>query len=293
MKKVLALLAFVLLGFTIIACDATDNGDNGNGNGTDAAAPVLTGMTDVDLEVGDSFNPREGVTATDELDGVITASIVLNIPAGLTLVGGNVVFEEEGTFVFEYSVTNTANKTTEGTRTVTVTLPPGPDPTENMVENGDFSQGTNGWILDLYEGAGGNMSVVGGELQIILSGDPYGTAPRVSNAGMMFIQGRTYEVSFDARANTPRRMATQVGHIINPPVEPWFIDFNPAEYRIVDLTTTMQTFTYTFTMNQPSQDGSITFELGTFIPAGGTEADRIPFVATTVYIDNIVVREIN
>ncbi|MBC2370357.1 DUF5011 domain-containing protein, partial [Listeria booriae] len=73
-------------------------------------APVIN-ASDKEITVGDAFNPMEGVTATDKEDGDITGSV---------RVEGEVDTSTAGTYAVKYSVTDSANHTTEKTINVTV-----------------------------------------------------------------------------------------------------------------------------------------------------------------------------
>ncbi len=85
------------------------------GNGPDTEAPVITlnGLSTLDLLVGDTYTEL-GATATDNVDGNLTSSIV---------VGGDTVNTSiPGVYVVTYNVSDaTGNAATEVTRTVTVT----------------------------------------------------------------------------------------------------------------------------------------------------------------------------
>ena len=79
----------------------------------DTTAPVitLTGEDTITLQVGDTFTDA-GATATDDVDGDLTASIVVT---------GSVDTSADGTSILAYNVTDAAGNTaTEVTRTVTV-----------------------------------------------------------------------------------------------------------------------------------------------------------------------------
>ncbi|WP_204344411.1 immunoglobulin-like domain-containing protein [Psychroserpens algicola] len=88
------------------------------GGGTpDTTAPVITlnGASTINLEVGDTYNEL-GATATDNIDGNLTSSIVIG--------GDTVNTNNAGTYVVTYNVSDAAgNNATEVTRTVIVTQP--------------------------------------------------------------------------------------------------------------------------------------------------------------------------
>ncbi|MCA0152317.1 immunoglobulin-like domain-containing protein [Winogradskyella vincentii] len=91
------------------------------GNGPDTEAPVITlnGSSNVNLNVGDTYTEL-GATATDNVDGDLTSSIVIG--------GDTVNTNIAGTYVVTYNVSDAAgNAATEVTRTVNViadTTPP-------------------------------------------------------------------------------------------------------------------------------------------------------------------------
>lgn len=74
-------------------------------------APTLTGVTNKEITVGDPFDKRAGIKATDKIDGEITAQIKIS---------GNIDNQKIGTYVLTYSVTNSKGKTTTLNRTVIV-----------------------------------------------------------------------------------------------------------------------------------------------------------------------------
>jgi trimeric autotransporter adhesin len=82
----------------------------------DNTAPVITllGSTPVTISVGASYTDA-GATASDNINGNITASIVTNNPVNINVVG---------TYTVTYSVTDlSGNAATQVTRTVNVTDP--------------------------------------------------------------------------------------------------------------------------------------------------------------------------
>ena len=74
-------------------------------------APVLKGISDVTLTVGDSFDVLDGVSALDKEDGDLTQAIVVE---------GVVDVFVAGEYVLTYSVTDSLGLTTKATRVVTV-----------------------------------------------------------------------------------------------------------------------------------------------------------------------------
>ncbi|GAB4154156.1 MAG: hypothetical protein Tsb0033_01750 [Winogradskyella sp.] len=84
------------------------------GNGPDTEAPVITlnGASTIDLELGDTYTEL-GATATDNVDGNLTSSIIVG--------GDNVNTSLVGSYVVTYNVSDAAgNAATEVIRTVNV-----------------------------------------------------------------------------------------------------------------------------------------------------------------------------
>ncbi|MCM3665171.1 carbohydrate binding domain-containing protein [Mesobacillus subterraneus] len=158
---------------------------------------------------------------------------------------------------------------------------PEPEPVSTPgIDNGTFSDGTNGWTAwwgDQWSGYGaGTMTAENGELKVAISqvgGQSY--APQVFQKGLLFDNGASYTVTFEARADVPRKMNVNIGKELS--FDPWFIYYMPT--KIVDLTSEMQTYSYTFVMNEATYaDGKIVFELGNILDGNA---------ATNVYLDNV------
>jgi hypothetical protein len=106
-------MLFFLLAVTVISCNDDDDNEP-----ADTAAPVITllGQATVNLTIGDAYTDA-GATATDNVDGDITADIV---------VGGDVVDANTvGVYAITYNVSDAAgNAATQVTRTVNVSVAP-------------------------------------------------------------------------------------------------------------------------------------------------------------------------
>ncbi|EUJ44757.1 immunoglobulin-like domain-containing protein [Listeria riparia] len=88
----------------------------------DATKPVITASNQT-LTVGDNFNPKAGVTASDDLDGDITSKIAVT--------SNNVDTSKVGTYSVSYSVTDAAGNV--ATKTITVTVKEAPDTTKPVI----------------------------------------------------------------------------------------------------------------------------------------------------------------
>lgn len=97
-------LLLIVLLVTLSACGETTENNN---------APVITGASDQTVEVGDTIDLLENVTANDVEDGDLTASIIL-VDDALDL-------DTEGTYSVTYRVTDSSGEVTEVTVTITVT----------------------------------------------------------------------------------------------------------------------------------------------------------------------------
>lgn len=75
------------------------------------AAPRLSGVVDTTIAVGDSFDPMAGVSAHDDEEGDISASIT---------VSGSVDVDKEGVYTLTYRVSDSQGATATAVRTVTV-----------------------------------------------------------------------------------------------------------------------------------------------------------------------------
>ena len=113
------------------------------GGGPDTTPPVinLIGAATVNVKLGDPFTDP-GATATDNVDGDISASIT---------VGGDAVNTNAlGTYTITYDVSDAAgNAATQKTRTVIVSEEGGGG---ELITNGDFEAGTNGWLFFVNSG---------------------------------------------------------------------------------------------------------------------------------------------
>ncbi|MGL4656794.1 MAG: glycosyl hydrolase family 18 protein [Sarcina sp.] len=74
-------------------------------------APVLNGVKDVEIKVGDKFDPKAGITANDKEDGDLTSKIKVT---------GQVDTSKAGKYTLTYSVTDSKGLKTEAKRVVTV-----------------------------------------------------------------------------------------------------------------------------------------------------------------------------
>lgn len=122
----------------------------------DTEAPILSGVGDIEVIVGQEFDPMDGVAANDTVDGNLTDSIVVE---------GSVNVWVPDEYFVKYSVSDNSNNKIERTRKVTVTLGDFDFAEENLVLNGTFDENYDNWASN------GTLEVVNGELVINLANE--------------------------------------------------------------------------------------------------------------------------
>ncbi len=78
---------------------------------SDNTAPVISGVTDKQINIGDTFNPLAGVTASDKEDGDLTSKIIVN---------GLVDTSKAGIYNIIYTVSDSKGLSTTVSSTITV-----------------------------------------------------------------------------------------------------------------------------------------------------------------------------
>lgn len=84
---------------------------NADWSKADSTPPVIAGADDKTITVGDSFDPKTGVTATDKEDGDLTGKIQI---------AGTVDNTKPGKYELTYTVSDAAGNKTTKKRTITV-----------------------------------------------------------------------------------------------------------------------------------------------------------------------------
>ena len=140
-------------------------------------------------------------------------------------------------------------------------------PGQNMILNGDFSQGTNSWIWTNSGTAVATWSIVGGASYVHPTNPgTSASAIQLRQAGLRLIQGKQYVLQFDAWSSVRRAMEVRLGQ-----------DQSPfTSYYVVDpsLTTTKQHFAYSFVMTNTTDLGArVMFNMGV--------------ASADVYLDNV------
>jgi hypothetical protein len=155
-----------------------------------------------------------------------------------------------------------------------------PDDPNNLIKNGGFDKDTvDTWVIYCHHGAAGNGGVVNGELvfHVTTAGAYYDAQAFTTAKNWASLEnGKEYFLSFDAKSDVARTLIFAVEDGVN---------YNPAEYNAnggaknpINITTTMQTFTSTFTMEKPSATNArIVFNSGASV--------------STLTFDNVVLIE--
>jgi hypothetical protein len=285
MKKLL-LTVFLTISLLLSSCQSADNEpfcseENILISGIchDKTPPIISGLENISIYYGEEFDPLYGVTATDDFDDDVTEHIVVVEDVDIT---------ELGMYFLKYTVSDLAGNTVEEVRYITVVYNVLED--EKNIVNGDFTYGLFSWkIYTVSAGGDGIFTEVDEELvvEIVSINDGIKWEPRIHNEGIYFEQGKTYQVSFDAKSDLPRSIKMHIGELFNG--APYFQYFMGDGQTIYDLSTVYQTFTTTFIMTEDSNlNGAILFEFGDVEGSIGTTN-----LITTIYIDNVVIIEID
>jgi beta-glucanase (GH16 family) len=129
----------------------------------------------------------------------------------------------------------------------------------NLITNGDYSGGETGWYYYMDNTAMAYRSVVNGEykLQIDKAGT-YAYSMQINQWHVPIVNGRTYQVTFDARTpETSRTILSNVGMRENP-----WTNYSGGNHTFT-LSNTIQTFSYTFTMTEVTDlEAQLSFQVG-------------------------------
>jgi hypothetical protein len=288
MKTMTRNLMLGVFSLILAACGgAASSLDPSTSGGSSLTGDVLTtitisGANDATVEFDTPFNLRTGVTATGNNGVDYTSALTLtSISTAVNTTTGVLDTKQTGTHTIRYEA-RVGDVVASRFRNITVSQPE----STGMLVNPDFSLGTAGWndpsVVYIADGAEMTLSVVSGELKVdVVSGFNFFT-PRFGQMNIPFEQGKTYEVSFDARSSVNKEIALQVGELL--PAAPWFNDFLPSAEPVIfrTITTSMQRYSYKFTMNQNNQKGGILFGLGRV---------NNQSINATMYFDNIDIVE--
>ena len=243
---------------------------------------TIAGADDVTLDFEATFNLFTGVTATGNNGTSYTSQLTMNsTSSAVNTTTGALDTTKTGLHAVRYNIT-VGSVTAQKWRYITVSQPT----STGLLVNPDFSLGTAGWddpsVVYIADGAAMTLTTEAGELKAEVTAGANFYTPRFGQMNIPFEQGKTYEVSFEARSSVDKQIALQVGELLAGP--PYFTDFLPSIENIFyrNITTTMQTYSYQFTMTQNNPRGGILFGLG--------RINNIS-VNATLYFDNIEIVE--
>ena len=131
------------------------------------------------------------------------------------------------------------------------------NPGQQMVLNGDFSQGTNYWSWADTGGASARWEVANNVSYVDISnGGAALESLELWQAGMPLTQGKKYVFGFDAWSEQPRSIQVQVGQVVAPST-------SYSGPLVAALTPNPSHFRYVFTMQHSSDSNSdVIFDLG-------------------------------
>jgi PKD repeat protein len=218
-----------------------------------------------------SASPTSGpppltVQFTDQSTGDVTSRL-WNFGDGATSIESNPshTYHAPGMYTVKLTVTGPGGPDTKNrTDYISVALD-----SDNMLLNGNFSDGTNHWVLYCAPSATASGSVQNGEYVVSITNGGSNTYDcQLFQTNLSIENGATYDVSFEAYAAASRQILPYVAMRSSP----WT---TYGGYQAVTLSTAKQTYNYSFTMNHATDpDARIVFDLGNS--------------NTDVYFDNMI-----
>ncbi len=277
MKKIFTSFILVLGLVLLAACDPAGT--------KDTTKPVITGADPITIQVGDEFDPLEGVSATDDVDGTITLT--------LANVTGTVDTTQPGTYELTYKVKDKAGNEAVKVRVVTVEEEPGEEPLANLV-GGDFERetiaGVDGWTtwFDASTGYDVEYNIVSGELVIDIKdsgeADTQWWAVQVQYNKINLEAFQSYTLSFKVKADEKRYMNYQIQGGGIPGGKAF------GENNFTEVTTEWQTVTMDFYVRGDATDAQLQFAFGNFAAETGVP-EEFKRVHTKVYLDDVIILE--
>ncbi|MFA6801183.1 MAG: immunoglobulin-like domain-containing protein, partial [Acholeplasmataceae bacterium] len=266
MKKLGLLVIIFSMIFTVVACNRTDDVVDD----VDTTKPVITGVTTIEISVGDTFDPLAGVTATDDVDGDLTASIVVS--------GDTVNVNRAGDYIVVYTVSDAAGNEAVKQRVVSVLGLAG-------FSNGDFSDGLDGWSTWVNEsqGVAAAFSAADGVATIDITeqsivNDNNWWDVQLSQKTLALTAFESYTLSFTVQAENARKMMVQV--------QGGGLSSKPISEQLVDITTEAVTYTFDFFAKEDSVGTELQFAFGTFHKVDGVPAEQ-QTVLGEIYLSNV------
>jgi hypothetical protein len=229
----------------------------------DETAPTFTGLVaSRSVLVGNAFDPMNGVTAFDIVDGDVTENIVVVIENGLGDVVSAIDTSVEDTFTITYTISDAAGNEAEFVVTLEVV---GMQFSEtNLIANPSFdaelNETTPEWALWAQDWGAAPvvetaLDTTNGVYTVdVTGGGDAAWAVQVFQDGYLTLEeGVTYRLSVTVAAEVARKMNVALGY-----GDPW-VEY--ARFNGVDVAEEA-TLEFLFTVTQPTHAVKLVFELG-------------------------------
>lgn len=153
----------------------------------------------------------------------------------------------------------------------------------NQLKNADFFDADSNWNLNTLSSAQAVGSVIDGEYKVSISNGGNNVWDiNLGQSGINIVNGQEYTVLFDAYAAAPRTISVLIGKNSSP----WTVYHGP---QIFSLTPIKQTFTYSFIMNDPTDNQArFGFDIGGSVIDVNFDNIRVSFGAPTVNLSEIL-----
>ncbi len=229
--------------------------------GPDVTAPNFNGVqSTVSILVGSTYDPLNGVTALDIVDGDLTDSILVEILDSNNATVSAVNTSAPGVYTVNYSVEDAAGN--EATAETTVNVVNLAFQNENLLVNGSFATAI-GEEWEYWQQDWGTAPVVNRSQDVnagtysldITGGGDAVWAIQYFQDNVNLVQGTTYRFSVTAAASVARKLSVGIGY-----GDPW------NEYgrkNGLEIGTTSSTQDFVFTVTKATADVKVVLELGT------------------------------
>ncbi|MDF2698928.1 MAG: hypothetical protein K0Q49_484 [Haloplasmataceae bacterium] len=287
MKKVYFTLLTFIVVVTLAACktttsDTTTNSTAGTTAGTTATTtasttatttievdifkPIFKGLFGVDLIIGETtgdFDPMAGITAEDLVDGDLTEQIVVTLPADYDLAVPD-------SYTLTYTVTDAAGNTAVKLRTVNVK--------EKITGAKFLNPNFDDNELAPWNTSGSTATVVDGVAVVVVTsiGNDYWAA-QFEQVNLMIEEGKTYRISFKAKADEARSIEGMVEDPAN--------GYRKYGRQILNVTTEWATYSVDINVDTAT---ITTAKFGVMM--GKVDANSKP---TTLYFDDFAITDIS
>lgn len=244
-KRIIVVFSLLLFSLILIACDDEKQLTEITLNGVDNVTSI---------EFDTEFNILTGVTAVGDDGKDYTELITFSTTSAAISEDGTLDTKVPGEHMVRYRVTVGEVETLKW-RSFKVDEPERTG--DELIQNGDFSQGTAYWTGD--QGSI-KITVVDGVLEADVEPGSQTHEPRLFQMGIPFEEGKTYEIKFEAKSSVEKVINLQVGELLDN--SPWFVDFKPMQIEKRTITTDWASYSYTFKHNLDNDRGGVLFEFG-------------------------------